>query len=95
MSIYQLGIIKGPPRAVLLAAMGNAREHKQVAFDTDEGSFEAQIDGCDDLGGNAPGVAVRGRIVSGSYQGRSFIGTYDPETKKGSLNISFAAAPPK
>jgi hypothetical protein len=94
MSIYQLGIIKGPPKAALLAAMANDREHKHVAFETDEGSFEAHIDGCDDLGGNALGVAIRGHIVSGCYQGRSFIGTYDPDTDKGSLNISFAADPP-
>ena len=91
MSIYQVGVVNGPSEAALQAAVGNGREHQHVAFATDEGSFEAHIDACEDLGGNAPGVVIRGHIASGPYQGRSFIGTYDPATHKGNLNL--AAAP--
>lgn len=51
MSIYQVGVINGPSRAALQAAVC-APDHQHVAFATDEGSFEAQIDACEDLGGN-------------------------------------------
>jgi hypothetical protein len=89
MSIYQVGVINGPSHAALQAAV-RAPDHQYVAFATDEGSFEAQIDACEDLGGNAAGVALRGQVASGPYQGRSFIGTYDPATHKGSLNLASA-----
>ena len=91
MSIYSVGVVTGPSKAALQAAVGNRSEHQHVAFATDEGSFEAHVDACEDLGGNAPGVAIRGHIASGPYQGRSFIGTYDPGTHKGSLNLSTAS----
>ncbi len=90
MSIYSVGVINGPTKAALQAAVSNSREHQHVAFATDEGSFEAHMDACEELGGNAPGVVIRGHIASGPYQGRSFIGTYDPGTHKGSLNLSAA-----
>ena len=90
MSIYSVGVTSGPSKAVLQAAVCNSRDHQHVAFVTDEGSFEVHVDACEDLGGNAPGVVIRGHIASGPYQGRSFIGTYDPGTHKGSLNLSAA-----
>ena len=90
MSIYSVGVVNGPSKAALQTAVGNSREHQHVAFATDEGSFEAHVDACEDLGGNAPGVVIRGHIASGPYQGRSFIGTYDPGTHTGSLNLSTA-----
>jgi hypothetical protein len=91
MPIYQVGVINGPSKAALQSAVGNNREHEHVAFATDEVSLEAHLDACEDLGGNAPGVVIRGRVASGPYEGRSFIGTYDPGTHKGSLNLSAAA----
>jgi len=90
MSIYSVGVINGPSKTALQSAVNNSREHQHVAFATDEGSFEAHMDACEELGGNAPGVVIRGHIASGPYQGRSFIGTYDPGTHKGSLNLSAA-----
>ena len=69
MSIYSVGVVNGPSKAALQAAVGNSREHQHVAFATDEGSFEAHVDACEDLGGNAPGVVIRGHIASGPYQG--------------------------
>jgi hypothetical protein len=90
MSIYSVGVINGSSKAALQAALGNGQGHRHVAFATDEGSFEANLDACEDLGGNAPGVVIRGHITSGPYRGRSFIGTYDPTTHKGNLNLSVA-----
>ena len=90
MSIYSVGVTSGPSKAALQAAVCNSRDHQHVAFVTDEGSFEVHVDACEDLGANAPGVVIRGHIASGPYQGRSFIGTYDPSTHKGGLNLSAA-----
>jgi hypothetical protein len=41
MSIYSVGVINGPSKAALQAAVSNSRDHQHVAFATDEGSFEA------------------------------------------------------
>jgi hypothetical protein len=86
MSIYMLGVIDGPSLAALQGSISRAH----VSFDTDEGRFEAHIHVCDMLPDDA-GVAVQGNITSGPYEGRSFVGTYDPHTHKGRLNL--AAAP--
>jgi hypothetical protein len=51
---------------------------------------EAHLDACEDLTDKAVGVTIRGRIVSGPYQDRSFIGTYDPASHTGSLNLSIS-----
>ena len=87
MSIYSVGVINGPSRAALQAAAG---PNHHLAFATDEGTFEAHVDACEDLDG-AAGVVISGHVTSGPYEGRSFIGTYDPSTHKGSLNLSAAA----
>jgi hypothetical protein len=59
-----------------------------VWFDTEEGRIEAHLDACEDLNDREIGVTIRGRIAAGPYEGRSFIGTYDPATHTGSLNLS-------
>jgi hypothetical protein len=75
--------MNGPLRAALQVAA-----NQPVWFDTEEGRIEAHLDACEDLGEKAVGVTIRGCIASGPYQGRSFIGTYDPISHTGSLNLS-------
>lgn len=82
--IFELGITNGPLRP----ALRPAAEPQRVWFDTEEGRVEVQVDACEDLTDKTVGVAIRGHIASGPYQGRSFIGTYDPASHTGSLNLS-------
>jgi hypothetical protein len=91
MSIYELGVTNGPSKVALQAAVSNARNHQHVSFDTEEGPLEAHLDACEEVGNNAPEVVMRGHVASGPYKGRAFVGTYDPATRQGSLNL--AAAP--
>jgi hypothetical protein len=84
MSIFELGITNGPLRAALKASA----EPQRVWFDTEEGRVEAHLDACEELSDKSIGVTIRGHIASGPYQGRSFIGTYDPRNHKGTLNLT-------
>jgi hypothetical protein len=91
MSVYEVGITNGPSKAALQTLLKKDQQDRQVTFDTEEGRFEARLAACQDLEGQAaPGVVIRGRITSGPYQGRSFIGTYCVITHTGSLNLDMA-----
>ena len=84
MSIFELSITDGPRRAALRTAANS----QPVWFNTEEGRIKAHLDACEDLSDKTVGVSIRGYIASGPYQGRSFIGTYDPTSHTGSLNLS-------
>jgi hypothetical protein len=83
----QVGVVNGPSKPALQAALGNSREHPYVAFAIDDGSFEARIDACEELGGSSPGVVIRGHIASGPIKAaRSSARTIRQPT--GSLNLA-------
>jgi hypothetical protein len=86
MSIYELIIVDGPSKPAL-----DAGGSRSVSFVTDQEPVQIRIDACQDLGGKASGVVFQGKVESGAHAGRSVVGTYDPDTRHGSINL--AAAP--
>jgi hypothetical protein len=84
MSDFELRITNGPLRPALKASA----KPQRVWFDTEKGRVETHLDACEDLSDKAVGVTIRGHIASGPYQGRSFVGTYDPKSHMGTLNLS-------
>ena len=87
MSTYEVVVHDGPDKAELARA---ADTHAHLPLHTDEGEFEVQVDAIEDLDQGIPDVAIRGHITSGTLKGRSFIGTYDPMSHKGSLHLENA-----
>jgi hypothetical protein len=47
----------------------------------------------EDLGDKAVEVTIRGHIAAWPYEGRSFIGTYDPASHTGSVNFRQSVNP--
>jgi hypothetical protein len=87
MSIYEVLIVDGPQKAALQKVAASDNGTRRVSFETDAGPLQAQIDTCDDLGDNASEMVISGHVASGTFAGRAFLGTYDPGTRQGSLNL--------
>jgi hypothetical protein len=87
MATYECLVQDGPAKAALLRA---AHEHLHLRFQTDEGHLEVHVDAVKDVGHGIPDVTIRGHITCGRYQGRAFIGTYNPTAYKGSLHLENA-----
>ena len=88
MSVYEVLLHDGPAQADLLRASKTARRPVRATFHTDEGVLEAELEAAEPLDGATAVIAVRGKVLSGAFKGRSFVGTYDPEARKGSLNLA-------
>lgn len=83
MSNYEVLVKDGPSEATLAHATD---KHAPVVFRVDEGTLEVHLDGVEDLRDEA-GLAIRGSIVSGPYQGHTFVGSYDTHTRRGCLKL--------
>jgi hypothetical protein len=83
MSNYEVLVKDGPSEAVLAHT---AQEHAPVVFCVDEGVLEARLDAVEDLRDEA-GLAIRGSLVSGPFQGHTFVGYYDGKGRRGCLKL--------
>ena len=70
MSNYEVLVKNGPSEAALAHAMDR---HTPVVFRVEEGVLEVRLDALEGLRDDA-GLAIRGSIVSGPYQGHSSVG---------------------
>jgi hypothetical protein len=83
MSNYEVIVKDGPSEATLVHATDG---RAPVVFRVDEGVLEARLDAVEDLRDEA-GLAISGSIVSGPYQGQTFVGSYDAKRRRGCLKL--------
>jgi len=90
MSNYEVLVKDGPSEATLAHATDG---RVPVVFRVDEGVLEAHLDGVEDLRDEV-GLAISGSIVSGPYQGQTFVGSYDGKKRRdASSSRAFTDAP--
>src|SRR5262245_33077021 len=83
MSNYEVLVKDGPSEAALVRAI---EKHVPVMFRTDEGVLDARLAAVEDRRDEA-GLALRGGIVSGPFQGHTFVGSYDGRGRRGCLKL--------
>jgi hypothetical protein len=83
MSNYEVLVKDGPSEAALAHAIDR---HAPVVFRVEEGVREVRLDALEGLRDDA-GLAIRGSIVSGPYQGHTFVGSYDGKRRRGCLKL--------
>jgi hypothetical protein len=84
MSNYEVIVSDGPDMDELTRASSVPR--MQVSFHTDEGILSASVEAMQELD-DQPAILIRGRIAGGLYEDRIFIGSYDPQSRRGSLQL--------
>jgi len=87
MSNYEVLVKDGPSEATLAHATDR---RAPVVFRVDEGMLEAHLDAVEALPVEA-GLAITGSIVSGPYQGHTFVGSYDGKSRRGCFKLESAS----
>jgi len=86
MSNYEVLVKDGPSEGALAHVIDR---QAPVVLRVEEGVLEVRLDALEGLREDA-GLAIRGSIVSGPFQGHTFVGSYDGNRRRGCLKLECA-----